>query len=211
MFLFIVYGVGPRHCQNMGCSKSTAKAQLWDTPSVKLTDIKVGKPVHPLPCSAAATFLSLTLGSGWLCLWLTTVPQQHLPHGRLCTSHTSHFQEGGWAVLPQSHGSWVLRISWEPAVHLRKWAKTLSWLNPPDSSLSPRISLQQQFSLCTSTSWLQTVLRSLTKQSEVLQCLDIGQSNFLNTLQLSYICFLLRISHSTRFLHPLLRPYNPKH
>lgn len=59
MFLFIVYGVGPRHCQNVGCSKSTAKAQLWDTPSVKLTDVKVGNPVHPLPCSAAATFLSL--------------------------------------------------------------------------------------------------------------------------------------------------------
>lgn len=60
MFLFIVYGVGPRHCQNVGCSKSTAKAQLRDTPSVKLTDVKVGKPVHPLSCSAAATFLSLT-------------------------------------------------------------------------------------------------------------------------------------------------------
>lgn len=50
MFLFIVYGVGPRHCQNVGCSKSTAKAQLWDTPSVKLTDVKVGNPVHLLPC-----------------------------------------------------------------------------------------------------------------------------------------------------------------
>lgn len=40
---------------------------------------KVGKPVHPLPCSAAATFLSPTLGSCWPCLWLSTVPQQHLP------------------------------------------------------------------------------------------------------------------------------------
>lgn len=100
MFLFIVYGVGPRHCQNVGCSKSTAKAQLWDTPSVKLTDVKVGKPVHPLPWSAAATFLSLTLGSCWPCLWLTAVPQRHLPHGRPHTSHTSHFQEEQLSSAP---------------------------------------------------------------------------------------------------------------
>lgn len=53
MFLFIVYGVGPRHHQNMGCSKSTAKAQLRDTPSVK-----VGHTVHPLSWWAAAICLS---------------------------------------------------------------------------------------------------------------------------------------------------------
>lgn len=75
MFLFIVYGVGPRHCQNVGCSKSTAKAQLQDTPSVKLTDVKVGKPEHPLACSAAATFLSLTLGSCWPCLCSAQSPR----------------------------------------------------------------------------------------------------------------------------------------
>lgn len=95
MFLFIVYGVGPRHCQNVGCSKSTAKAQLWDTPSVKLTDVKVGNPVHLLPCSAAATFLSLPdSGLLWPCPWLSAVQQWHLPHGMPRTSHTSHFQEG---------------------------------------------------------------------------------------------------------------------
>lgn len=128
MFLFIVYGVGPRHCQNVGCSKSTAKAQLRDTPSVKLKVVKVGKPVHPLSCSAAATFLSLTLGSCWPCLCSAQSPDP--PHGRPRTSHTSHFQEGSWAVLPQSQGSRVLSISQEQAAHLRTWAKTLSWLIP---------------------------------------------------------------------------------
>lgn len=128
MFLFIVYGVGPRHCQNVGCSKSTAKAQLWDTPSVKLTDVKVGKPVHPLSCSAAATFSPWLWAPAGLASAQLSPPD--LPHGRPRTSHTSHFQEGSWAVLPQSQGSRVLSISREQAAHLRKWAKTLSWLIP---------------------------------------------------------------------------------
>lgn len=93
MFLFIVYGVGPRHCQNVGCSKSTAKAQLRDTPSVELTDVRVGKPVQALPCSAAATFLSLTLGSCWprLCSAQSHSPSPHLtrislPGGQLSSA-----------------------------------------------------------------------------------------------------------------------------
>lgn len=164
MFLFIVYGVGPRHCQNVGCSKSTAKAQLWDTPSVKLTDVKVGNPVHLLPCC------HLPL-SPWLWAPVALPLAQHSPAVAPSPRNASHLTHislpgGELSSAPQSHGSRVLRISQEQAVHLRKWAKTLSWLNsPPDSSLSPRISLQQQFSLCTSTSWLQTVLRSITKHN----------------------------------------------
>lgn len=90
MFLFIVYGVGPRHCQNVG-SKSTAKAQLWDTPSVKLTDVKVGKRVHPLPCSAAASprlWAPVGLASG--------SAQSHAAPSlqRSRTSHAPHLQKG---------------------------------------------------------------------------------------------------------------------
>lgn len=190
MFLFIVYGVGPRHCQNVGCSKSTAKAQLWDTPSVKLTkwvNLCTPFPAQLLPPSSPRLWAPVGLASGSAQSHSNTFPAKvsHLTHtsppegqrphsshtplsppgGQRPHTHLSHFQEGSWPVLPRSHGSRVLRISWEQAVHLRKWAKTLSWLNPPDSSLSPRISLQQQFSLCTSTSWLQTVLRSITKHN----------------------------------------------
>lgn len=161
MFLFIVYGVGPRHCQNVGCSKSTAKAQLRDTPSVKLSDVKVGKPVQPLPCSAAATFLPVTLGSCWPCLWLSVVPQQrkasHLTHTSLPGGQLSSAPSVPWEQSAQD----LQGTSCSP----KKMGQNTILTQPPDSSLSPRISLQQQFSLCTSTSWLQTVLRSRTKHN----------------------------------------------
>lgn len=138
MFIFIVYGVGPRHCQNMGCSKSTAKAQLWDTPLVKLTDAKVGKPLH-LPSLLSCCHLPLP-DSGLL-LALPLAQRSPTAAPRLWKgSHLTHIslQEGSWAVLPQSQGSSALRISWEQAVHLRKWAKTLSWLNPPQLFPEPK-------------------------------------------------------------------------
>lgn len=93
MFIFIVYGVGPRHCQNVGCSKSTAKAQLWDTPSVKLTDAKVGKPVH-LPSLLSSCHLPLP-GSGLL---LALPLAQRSPTAAPCPwkgSHLTHISLPG--------------------------------------------------------------------------------------------------------------------
>lgn len=163
MFLFIVYGVGPRHCQNVGCSKSTAKAQLRDTPSVKLKVVKVGKPVHPLSCSAAATFLSLTLGSCWPCLWLSP-PAAPSPRKASYLTHIS-LPGGQLSSAPSVPGEQSAQHLPGTSCSSKKMSQNTVLTKPPDSSLSPRISLQQQFSLCTSTSWLQTVLRSITKHN----------------------------------------------
>lgn len=82
MLLFIVYGVGPRHHQNMGCSQSTAKAELWDTPSAK-----AGETAHPFCCLAAAIFLSPNPVLLLVCLWITVQSHSmHLPHRRPKTS-----------------------------------------------------------------------------------------------------------------------------
>lgn len=125
MFLFIVYGVGPRHHQNMGYSKSTAKAQLRDAPSVK-----AGKTTHLLCCLAAAIFLSPNPVILLVCLRITA--QSHstrLPHRRPDTSQTTGLKEG-WSILTRSPRSRVLRISQEQAVKSSKRAKPLSWPKP---------------------------------------------------------------------------------
>lgn len=118
MFLFIVYGVGPRHCQNVGCSKSTAKAQLWDTPSVKLTkwvNLCTPFPAQLLPPSSPRLWAPVGLASGSAQSHSNTFPAKvsHLTHTsppegqRPHSSHTPLSPPGG--QRPHTHTSLTSR------------------------------------------------------------------------------------------------------
>lgn len=82
-------------------------------------------------------------------------------------SHLPHISLPGGQLSSAPSVPWELSAQDLPGMSCssKKTGQNTPDLTPPDSSLSPRISLQQQFSLCTSMSWLQTVLKNITKHN----------------------------------------------
>lgn len=191
--MFISYGVGPRHRQNTGCSKSTAKTQLQE--ALQLTGCQSRwSCVRPFPAQLLLSSSPLTprlLLTLPLCHCTGHVVQQHTPsHGRLTLTSSWRAEQ----YLLESCRSWVLRISQQQAVGVSRWAKTLPWLNP-QLLLQPKdLPSAAAFTTQQPESWLWLIVNSTTEQSKVFQCLNSGQSDFQNMLQFSYVCSVLRIS-----------------